>query len=96
MPLAVASLSRKDFTSDQEVRWMPGCGDYAILSAVQSLLPGLGILRENTVVISGIGYLAIPLLHQQLRHALHPWSGADHRHGPGHDPSGPGDHDRHW
>jgi len=51
----MTSLNRKDFTSDQEVRWCPGCGDYAILSAVQSLLPGLGILRENTVVISGIG-----------------------------------------
>ncbi len=55
VPLAMTSLNRKDFTSDQEVRWCPGCGDYAILSAVQSLLPGLGILRENTVVISGIG-----------------------------------------
>ncbi|WP_341729443.1 2-oxoacid:ferredoxin oxidoreductase subunit beta [Brooklawnia sp.] len=55
VPLSVSPLKRKDFTSDQEVRWCPGCGDYAILSAVQGLLPTLGIARENTVVISGIG-----------------------------------------
>jgi len=54
VPLSVMPLNRKDFASDQEVRWCPGCGDYAILSAVQSLLPQLGIARENTVVISGI------------------------------------------
>lgn len=55
VPLSATPLKRKDFTSDQEVRWCPGCGDYAILSAVQGLLPELGIARENTVVISGIG-----------------------------------------
>ena len=55
VPLSVTPLNRKDFTSDQEVRWCPGCGDYAVLSAVQGLLPNLGIARENTVVISGIG-----------------------------------------
>jgi len=48
-------LSKKDFTSDQEVRWCPGCGDYAILSTVQSFLPEMGIPRENIVFISGIG-----------------------------------------
>jgi 2-oxoglutarate ferredoxin oxidoreductase subunit beta len=48
-------LSRKDFETDQEVRWCPGCGDFAVLSQVQKLLPGLGIPRENFVVISGIG-----------------------------------------
>jgi 2-oxoglutarate ferredoxin oxidoreductase subunit beta len=48
-------LTRKDFTSDREVRWCPGCGDYAILSAVQSLLPELGARPETTVFISGIG-----------------------------------------
>lgn len=58
VPLSVTPLNRKDFASDQEVRWCPGCGDYAILSAVQSLLPQLGIARENTVVISGIGCAA--------------------------------------
>src|SRR3546814_4071049 len=49
------TLTGKDFTSDQEVRWCPGCGDYAVLKAVQSFLPTLNIRRENTVFISGIG-----------------------------------------
>ena len=49
------SLTKKDFTSDQEVRWCPGCGDYAILAAVQGFLPELGLKRENIVFISGIG-----------------------------------------
>ena len=48
-------LVKKDFQTDQEVRWCPGCGDYAILSAVQSVLPELGVRRENFVVVSGIG-----------------------------------------
>ncbi len=48
-------LSRKDFTSDQEVRWCPGCGDYSILTQTQRLMPELGIPRENVVFISGIG-----------------------------------------
>src|SRR5260370_2021779 len=48
-------LNRKDFVSDQEVRWCPGCGDYAILAAVQKIMPELGIAPENTVFISGIG-----------------------------------------
>ena len=45
----------KDFKTDQEVRWCPGCGDYAILAAVQAFLPELGLRRENVVFISGIG-----------------------------------------
>ncbi len=45
----------KDFKTDQEVRWCPGCGDYAILSAVQSFMPELGLARENIVFVSGIG-----------------------------------------
>jgi 2-oxoglutarate ferredoxin oxidoreductase subunit beta len=45
----------KDFTSDQEVRWCPGCGDYAVLAAVRTFLPTLKIKRENTVFVSGIG-----------------------------------------
>jgi 2-oxoglutarate ferredoxin oxidoreductase subunit beta len=48
-------LAAKDFKSDQEVRWCPGCGDYAILAAFQSFLPTLEVPRENIVVISGIG-----------------------------------------
>ena len=49
------ALTRKDFVSDQEVRWCPGCGDYAILAQVQKIMPELGVARENTVFISGIG-----------------------------------------
>jgi 2-oxoglutarate ferredoxin oxidoreductase subunit beta len=49
------ALTRKDFVSDQEVRWCPGCGDYAILAQVQKIMPEFGIARENTVFISGIG-----------------------------------------
>jgi 2-oxoglutarate/2-oxoacid ferredoxin oxidoreductase subunit beta len=48
-------LTRKDFVSDQEVRWCPGCGDYAILAQIQKVMPELGIARENTVFVSGIG-----------------------------------------
>ncbi|WP_277454352.1 2-oxoacid:ferredoxin oxidoreductase subunit beta [Janibacter sp. DB-40] len=47
--------TRKDFASDQEVRWCPGCGDYAVLAAVQGFLPELGLRRENITFISGIG-----------------------------------------
>ena len=49
------TLSKKDFESDQDVRWCPGCGDYAVLAQVQKLLPTLGIARENFAFISGIG-----------------------------------------
>jgi 2-oxoglutarate ferredoxin oxidoreductase subunit beta len=54
----VPTTTRKDWTSDQEVRWCPGCGDYSILAAVQMLLPDLGVRRENTVFLSGIGCAA--------------------------------------
>lgn len=50
-----AKLTRKDFVSDQEVRWCPGCGDYAILAQVQKVMPELGVPRENIVFVSGIG-----------------------------------------
>ncbi|KDN83827.1 2-oxoacid:ferredoxin oxidoreductase subunit beta [Kitasatospora cheerisanensis] len=55
VPRADGPQSAKDFKTDQEVRWCPGCGDYAILAAVQSFMPELGIRRENTVFVSGIG-----------------------------------------
>src|SRR5690606_34173190 len=48
-------LTKKDFESDQEVRWCPGCGDYAILATLQRVLPELDIPREKHVFISGIG-----------------------------------------
>ena len=50
-----ANLTKKDFKSDQEVRWCPGCGDYAILSCVQSTMADLGVPKENIVFVSGIG-----------------------------------------
>ncbi|MEO5652532.1 MAG: 2-oxoacid:ferredoxin oxidoreductase subunit beta [Marmoricola sp.] len=50
-----AKATGKDYTSDQEVRWCPGCGDYAVLKAVQSFLPELGLRKENIVFVSGIG-----------------------------------------
>ena len=49
------TLNRKDFVSDQTVRWCPGCGDYAILASVQKTLPDIGVPKENIVFISGIG-----------------------------------------
>jgi 2-oxoglutarate ferredoxin oxidoreductase subunit beta len=55
IPTTDEKLTGKDFTSDQEVRWCPGCGDYAVLKAVQSFLPDLGLRRENIVFVSGIG-----------------------------------------
>ena len=54
-PGAAPKYTKKDFESDQDVRWCPGCGDYAILSAVQKTMPDLGIPREDIVFISGIG-----------------------------------------
>jgi 2-oxoglutarate ferredoxin oxidoreductase subunit beta len=53
--IAPQKLTSKDFTTDQEVRWCPGCGDYSILAQVQKVFPTLGIPRENFVIISGIG-----------------------------------------
>src|ERR1700746_572375 len=52
---SAVKLSKKDCASDQEVRWCPGCGDYAILNQVQRVMPELGVARENLVFISGIG-----------------------------------------
>jgi 2-oxoglutarate ferredoxin oxidoreductase subunit beta len=54
----VEVTTKKDWATDQEVRWCPGCGDYSILTAMQLLLPELGVKRENTVFISGIGCAA--------------------------------------
>jgi len=51
----IALTTKKDWTSDQEVRWCPGCGDYGILLAVQTLMPELGVTPDNTVFVSGIG-----------------------------------------
>ena len=51
-------LTAKDYKTDQEVRWCPGCGDYAILAALQGFMPELGIPRERIVFVSGIGCAA--------------------------------------
>src|ERR1017187_1599677 len=55
VPHAQGKQTMKDFKSDQEVRWCPGCGDYAILAAFQAFLPELDVPRENLVIVSGIG-----------------------------------------
>ncbi|MGH8965729.1 MAG: 2-oxoacid:ferredoxin oxidoreductase subunit beta [Actinomycetes bacterium] len=55
VPTDDAPQKAKEFKSDQEVRWCPGCGDYVVLNAMQSFLPTLGLKRENIVFISGIG-----------------------------------------
>ena len=55
MAEAATTLTRKDFTSDQDVRWCPGCGDYSILANIQRVMPELGVPRENFVFVSGIG-----------------------------------------
>ncbi len=54
----LVQLTAKDFKSDQEVRWCPGCGDYAILNVIQGVMPELGISRERLVFVSGIGCAA--------------------------------------
>jgi 2-oxoglutarate ferredoxin oxidoreductase subunit beta len=54
----MSELKAKNFKTDQEVRWCPGCGDYAILAALQSFMPELGLPRENIVFVSGIGCAA--------------------------------------
>jgi 2-oxoglutarate ferredoxin oxidoreductase subunit beta len=51
----IPTTTAKDWASDQEVRWCPGCGDYAVLKAVQRTMPDLGVAREKTLFISGIG-----------------------------------------
>src|SRR6201990_1322613 len=54
-PTPAEPQKAKDFTSDQEVRWCPGCGDYVILNTIRNFLPELGLRRENIVFVSGIG-----------------------------------------
>jgi len=56
--LQVPTTTPNDWKTDQEVRWCPGCGDYSILTAVRQLMPELGVSRENTVFVSGIGCAA--------------------------------------
>src|SRR5437879_3785383 len=55
MPTILPTLTADDFASDQEVRWCPGCGDFAILAQLKQVLAGLGVPREKTVFVSGLG-----------------------------------------
>ena len=55
IPAGAPTLTKKDFESDQDIRWCPGCGDYSILTQTQRIMPDLGIPKENIVFISGIG-----------------------------------------
>src|SRR5438045_5608321 len=73
VPRAATRSAAKDFKSDQEVRWCPGCGDYAILAAFQAFLPELEVPRENIVVISGIGCSSrLPYyVHSYGMHSIH-------------------------
>ena len=69
------ALTPKDFVTDQEVRWCPGCGDYSILAQVQKIMPTLGIPRENIVIISGIGCSSrFPILYEYIWNAQHSWT----------------------
>jgi 2-oxoglutarate/2-oxoacid ferredoxin oxidoreductase subunit beta len=52
---APVKLTAKDFTSDQEIKWCPGCGDYSILKQVQTVLPDFVVEKEKVVFVSGIG-----------------------------------------
>jgi 2-oxoglutarate ferredoxin oxidoreductase subunit beta len=56
--VSAPKLTRKDFSSDQDVRWCPGCGDYSILAQVQKIFPELGVPKENVVFISGLAVRA--------------------------------------
>src|SRR4249919_256702 len=56
--IGIPLTTKKDWSSDQEVRWCPGCGDYSILAALQFMMPDLGVRREDTVFVSGIGCAA--------------------------------------
>ena len=72
--VAVPITTRKDWMSDQEVRWCPGCGDYAILAAVQFLMPELEVRREDTVFVSGIGCAARFPYYPRCRGGCGTWS----------------------
>ena len=66
-------LTRKDFQTDQEVRWCPGCGDYVILAQVQRLLPELDVDKENMVFVSGIGCSGRAVFRPVAKAGARPW-----------------------
>src|SRR6202789_4562810 len=88
VPRAEAKQSTKDFKSDQEVRWCPGCGDYAILAAFQAFLPELQVPRENVVVVSGIG-CSSRLPYYMDTYGMHPIHGRAPATAPGRAPPPP-------
>ena len=59
---ATVQLTPKDYASDQDVRWCPGCGDYSILAQTKKVMAKLGLERENTVLVSGTEPSSIPML----------------------------------
>jgi hypothetical protein len=72
-PVAEVKYTAKDFSSDQDVRWCPGCGDYSILAQVQRIMPELNVPSEKVAVISGIGCSSrFPLLYEHIRFPLDP------------------------
>ena len=94
--MATRELSKKDFASDQEVRWCPGCGDYAILATVQGFLPEMGIPPERIVFVTGIGCAGRFVYYMNtLRHPLDPRARAVHRDRHRVDAARPGRVDRH-
>ena len=83
-------LTKADFSSDQETRWCPGCGDYAVLASVQSFMPELGIPPDRIVFVTGHRLRGpLRLLHGHLRDARHPRPRAGARHRRGHLAAGP-------
>ncbi len=71
MSLETPTYSKADFQSDAETRWCPGCGDYAILAAVQGFFPELGIAPEKVVFVSGIGCAGRFAYYMCRRHRHH-------------------------
>ena len=89
MPTTDEPQKAKDFTSDQEVRWCPGCGDYVILNTIRNFLPELGLRRENIAFVSGIGCSSRFPYYLETYGFLHSTPRADHRHRPGAGPARP-------
>ena len=69
MPELKDKLTKKDFVSDQDIKWCPGCGDYAILAQVQKVFPELGIAKENIVVV-GAGYIGLEIAASSRKNGL--------------------------
>ena len=82
-------LTKKDFISDQEPRWCPGCGDYAILSTVQGFLPELGVPPHQMVWVAGIGCSGRFAYYVDTYGVRDPRAGPGPGHGDRHGPAGP-------